>query len=541
MSSTPSVVRQLVAHLTRAQRAVDAGHLDEAEREVSEVLAIDPGNVHATDLRNRISSARGAGSPRSTGGTGGRERAARAARRLPPENPFSAESEAPDPRLATGQVAPAAWSAFEARVRARRADRAVANAQTAIARGDREAASAALAELDIVSPDDPRRHQIAEYVELLPVEGVRPQWPPVAPLTPDAAASARPRDIADLGIARPAHLRDLEIVRDSTGSVATIRRATPRTRGSRLGKATAAAGLLVGALLLGWALTRTSFVHTTEAPAAHDEARAENPVDPTSASIPAAADALEDAFSKAIPNPTLLVSPTDAPPATPAEPEASPLDQAATAGPAGEGAAPVAERGARVTPSESITSARPSAALSEPARPEENAPPAPALDLPVQALSVPAVKTAPPAVDPSSGSVAPVTLPAPAPAAHTAAPPPVAPVRRAEADATAVRGVLEGYASAYSALDAEATQRLWPGVDLRGLRRAFEQLSAQTVQFDRCEVKPTGDSAQAECVGRTTWVPRVGDRSPRSEARTWQFALARDGNDWLIERVQVNR
>lgn len=105
----------------------------------------------------------------------------------------------------------------------------------------------------------------------------------------------------------------------------------------------------------------------------------------------------------------------------------------------------------------------------------------------------------------------------------------------------AVRGVLEGYASAYSALDAEATQRLWPGVDLRSLRRAFEQLSAQTVQFDRCEVKPTGDSAQAECVGRTTWVPRVGDRSPRSEARTWQFALARDGNDWLIERVQVNR
>jgi hypothetical protein len=424
----------------------------------------------------------------------------------------------------------------------------VANAQAAIARGDREAAGAALAELDIVSPDDPRRHQIAEYVDLLPFEPLRPQWPPEAPLTPDLAASAQHRDIAEFEIAgpahlrqiEPAHLREIEIVKDSNGSEA-VRPATPRTRGSRLGTATAAAGLLLGALLLGWSLTRPSFLHTTGAPAAHEEARTENPVDPTSASIPAAADALEDAFSKAIPDPTLLGPPTDAPPATPAEPGASPLDQSALAGLAGEGARPVEERGANVTPSESITSARSSASFSEPARPEENAPPAPALDAPVQQLSMPAVKTAPAALDPSSGPVAPVTLPSPAPAAHTAAPPPAAPVGRAETDATAVRGVLEGYARAYSALDAEATQRLWPGVDLRGLRRAFEQLSAQTVQFDRCDVKPAGDLAEAECVGRTTWVPRVGDRSPRAEARTWQFALARDGTDWLIERVQVKR
>ena len=110
-----------------------------------------------------------------------------------------------------------------------------------------------------------------------------------------------------------------------------------------------------------------------------------------------------------------------------------------------------------------------------------------------------------------------------------------------EADASAVRGVLDGYASAYNALDAEATQRVWPGVDLRGLRRAFEQLSAQSVKFDRCDVNASADQAEAVCVGRTTWLPRVGDQTPRSEARTWQFALNRDGNDWLIERVQVKR
>jgi len=424
-------------------------------------------------------------------------------------------------------------------VRARRADLAVANAQAAIARGDREAAGAALAELDILSPDDPRRHHIAEYVELLPVERVRPQWPPEVTLTSDRAAATQLREIADVEIARPAHLREIEIVKDPIGRV-PVRPATPPRRGWRLTKVTAAAGLLIGALLLGWALTRPSVVDTTPAPAAHYEARAENPVDPTSPSIPAAADALEDAFSKAIPDPTLLVPSMDASPAIPAEPGTSPLDQPAPSRPAGE-AATVEERDASAESSGSITSARPSAASSDPPRAQENAAPPPPLDQPVQALSIPAVKTAPAAVDPSSGSVAPVTLPSPSPPAHTAAPTAATPVRRAEADATAVRGVLEGYASAYSALDAEATQRLWPGVDLRGLRRAFEQLSAQTVQFDRCDVNPAGDAAQAECVGRTTWIPRVGDRSPRSEARTWQFALARDGNDWLIERVQVKR
>ena len=273
-------------------------------------------------------------------------------------------------------------------------------------------------------------------------------------------------------------------MKDANGLVAG-RPATRRTRGSRFGKATAAAGLLVGALLLGWALTRPSFVHTAQAPVAHEEARAENPADPTGASIPVAADGARGRLQQGDPNPRT--------PPGPCRPRMSPRRLPPNRGRRRwtrrrrqdrrrEGPAPVVGRRANVTPSESIPrGARPSAALSEPPRPGKNAPPAPALDLPVQALSVPAVKTAPAAVDPSSGSVAPVTLPSPAPAAHTAAPAPAAPARRAEADATAVRGVLEGYASAYSALDAEATQRLWPGVDLRGLRRAFEQLSAQTV------------------------------------------------------------
>ena len=91
-----------------------------------------------------------------------------------------------------------------------------------------------------------------------------------------------------------------------------------------------------------------------------------------------------------------------------------------------------------------------------------------------------------------------------------------------------MRGVLDGYADAFSTLNADATQRVWPGVDVRGLRRAFDQLSTQNITFNRCEVNASGETAQAVCTGRATWVPKVGDRSPKSEPRTWRFALGRD-------------
>jgi hypothetical protein len=78
-------------------------------------------------------------------------------------------------------------------------------------------------------------------------------------------------------------------------------------------------------------------------------------------------------------------------------------------------------------------------------------------------------------------------------------------------------------------------------VDVRGLRRAFDQLSTQNITFSRCEVNASGETAQAVCTGRATWVPKVGDRSPKSEPRTWRFALGRDAGAWVIDGVQVQR
>jgi hypothetical protein len=108
-------------------------------------------------------------------------------------------------------------------------------------------------------------------------------------------------------------------------------------------------------------------------------------------------------------------------------------------------------------------------------------------------------------------------------------------------ETSAVRDVLDGYADAFSTLNADATQRVWPGVDVRGLRRAFDQLSTQNITFNRCEVNAAGETAQAVCTGRATWVPKVGDRSPKSEPRTWRFALGRDDGAWVIDGVQVQR
>jgi hypothetical protein len=541
MSSTPSIVRELVDHLRRAQRALDAGQFEDAERAIAEVVAIDPGNVHASDLQNRVLTARGA-----TAAHRRPSRAKRASAEWPLGPGAKTDREAsgapPGTHSAAGEVAPAAWSEFERRVRARRADRAVAGAHAAIARGDRGAAGAALAELDVVSPDDTRRNQIAGYLELLPIAPRQPQWPPEPPavLAPGPAASERDDDVADIELVRPLYMTE-GVVDTHPFSLSVP---AERRGGARVRTVFAAAGVLVGAVLLGWTLTRTSFVAPT--PVSEARHRAEDAVDPAGAAVPVPPDVLEDPLDKATPDPTLLTPSGNTPTNEPSEAGARASSAPVPAAPADGAVQRPTERETNLTPSgTAMSEARPPEAPSEPpfpADPTPAPPPALALESPVQALGTPAVtRPADGQLEQPSRGVAPVSLLSAADPAAAPAPPATALASPVDADASAVRGVLDGYASAYNALDAEATQRVWPGVDLRGLRRAFEQLSAQTVKFDRCDVSASADQAEAVCVGRTTWVPRVGDQTPRSEARTWQFALNRDGNDWLIERVQVKR
>jgi hypothetical protein len=136
------------------------------------------------------------------------------------------------------------------------------------------------------------------------------------------------------------------------------------------------------------------------------------------------------------------------------------------------------------------------------------------------------------------------TVPAPGEPAVPASGSPAAdtaPTRPAVAEDAGVRLALRAYQGAYGRLDAQAAAAVYPGVDARALARAFEGLRSQSLEFDRCDVNLSGATARAACVGRSTFVPRVGSQSPRVEARRWTFELERRGDDWRITRATVGR
>jgi hypothetical protein len=96
-----------------------------------------------------------------------------------------------------------------------------------------------------------------------------------------------------------------------------------------------------------------------------------------------------------------------------------------------------------------------------------------------------------------------------------------------------VKDVLNRYASAYSALDANAAERVWPTVNRGALARAFDGLASQRVNLGDCRVDVTGNKAHARCAGSTTWSPKVGSGT-HNESRVWTFDLVRVGADWQI-------
>ncbi len=87
----------------------------------------------------------------------------------------------------------------------------------------------------------------------------------------------------------------------------------------------------------------------------------------------------------------------------------------------------------------------------------------------------------------------------------------------AAVEVASVREALSRYGAAYSRLDAAAALAVWPSVDARALGRAFAELRSQRVTFDDCDIAVDGSRARAACRGATTYVPRAGDQSPRTE------------------------
>jgi hypothetical protein len=155
--------------------------------------------------------------------------------------------------------------------------------------------------------------------------------------------------------------------------------------------------------------------------------------------------------------------------------------------------------------------------------------------------------------------VAPASLPDVARAASTSreparsaaepAPPPPVVEGRAETkpkpsapevtDADLVRRVLDRYADAYTRLDADAAQSIWPSVNHAALARAFNGLAEQKIAFADCAVDVQSSGARAVCSGSATWQPKVGGSGPRTDARHWAFDLQKAGDGWVIRDARV--
>lgn len=128
---------------------------------------------------------------------------------------------------------------------------------------------------------------------------------------------------------------------------------------------------------------------------------------------------------------------------------------------------------------------------------------------------------------------APTPPPAPA-AAPSAASTPPEPVSQEPA----VRNVLSRFESAYSSLSASAAHQVWPSVDVRSLRRAFDGLESQQVSLGTCSISVAASTARAECSGSATWTPKIGG-GRRTEARRWEFDLTRAEGAWRIVRARA--
>jgi hypothetical protein len=103
-----------------------------------------------------------------------------------------------------------------------------------------------------------------------------------------------------------------------------------------------------------------------------------------------------------------------------------------------------------------------------------------------------------------------------------------------------VLAVLKEYSRAYGQMDVRATKAVYPTIDDRSLRRAFEDLKEQQVRFASCgvSISSSGAGASAWCTGDATYRPKIGSRMHLPN-REWTFTLERDGTGWQILKASM--
>jgi len=112
-------------------------------------------------------------------------------------------------------------------------------------------------------------------------------------------------------------------------------------------------------------------------------------------------------------------------------------------------------------------------------------------------------------------------------------------VPRLPSPETAIHTVLSQYRAAYRDLDAGAARVVWPSVDTKALRKAFDRLERQDLSFNSCQIAIDDVRAVASCHGSAWYVPRVGNRDPHDDQRQWEFKLSKVDEVWLIDTVSA--
>ena len=101
--------------------------------------------------------------------------------------------------------------------------------------------------------------------------------------------------------------------------------------------------------------------------------------------------------------------------------------------------------------------------------------------------------------------------------------------------------ILQEYQQAFQRLDVGAAKAVWPSLDDRKLRRAFQQLDGQELRFASCDVVSiSGRDANASCRGDLTYRPKVGSRAMTLTAREWTFNLSRADAGWQIVNATIH-
>ena len=148
-----------------------------------------------------------------------------------------------------------------------------------------------------------------------------------------------------------------------------------------------------------------------------------------------------------------------------------------------------------------------------------------------------------PTVEEVPAALAAAPEPAPASPPATTEPGPPGGASRAggeDADRVAIQDLLGRYRVAFGDLDVAGVRQVWPSVNQRSLERAFRQLEGQDLFFFSCTIDVAGRRADAACVGSSTFIPTVGNRSPQTGPSQWNFKLSKKfAGPWLIEEAQA--